>query len=89
VRFATPPLGNLRWAKPAPPEKVAEVQDGSVGRACIQSGGDSRTGATSNVGEDCLFLDLIVLSKAIKDPTSKLPVVNWIYGGAYGMFWIL
>jgi carboxylesterase type B len=33
--------------------------------------------------EDCLFLDLYVPGKAIRDPVnSKLPVMNWIYGGA-------
>jgi hypothetical protein len=31
-------------------------------------------------GEDCLFLDLFVPSKAFRG-RSKLPVVNYIYGG--------
>lgn len=34
--------------------------------------------------EDCLFLDLYVPGKAIRNETeSALPVVVWIYGGAY------
>jgi carboxylesterase type B len=32
--------------------------------------------------EDCLFLDVLVPSKALKGQV-KLPIVNWIYGGAY------
>jgi hypothetical protein len=36
----------------------------------------------SQTSEDCLFLDLYVPSKALKGGV-KLPVINWIYGGAY------
>ena len=32
---------------------------------------------------DCLFLDIRVPAAAIKDPSLKLPVVSWFYGGAY------
>src|ERR1700712_201525 len=32
--------------------------------------------------EDCLFLDVYVPGKALKGQV-KLPVINWIYGGAY------
>jgi carboxylesterase type B len=35
IRFAAPPIGNLRWAKPAPPEPVSGIQDGSYGPNCI------------------------------------------------------
>ncbi|KKY22420.1 putative lipase 2 [Diplodia seriata] len=34
--------------------------------------------------EDCLFLDLFVPGDAVRDPdTQSLPVIVWIYGGAY------
>ena len=33
--------------------------------------------------EDCLFLDLQVPGRAVRDPSYKLPVIVWIYGGAY------
>ena len=39
----------------------------------IFSGGD----------EDCLFLDVYVPGKAIKDPSLKLPVLVYMFGGAY------
>ncbi|KAF2423187.1 alpha/beta-hydrolase [Tothia fuscella] len=85
IRFAAPPLGNLRWAKPAVPLNTTEIQDGSAGRSCTQSGsaGRSPLPGPSTAGEDCLFLDLTVPSKAIKDPSLKLPVMAWYYGGAY------
>jgi hypothetical protein len=34
------------------------------------------------LGEDCLFLDIIVPGRALRGE-AKMPVVNWIYGGAY------
>jgi carboxylesterase type B len=34
-------------------------------------------------GEDCLFLDVTVPGAALRDTTIKLPVLDWIYGGAY------
>jgi acetyl esterase/lipase len=37
----------------------------------------------SGANEDCLFIDVHVPGKAIRSEAKKLPVVNWIYGGAY------
>ena len=37
IRFAAPPVGDLRWAKPAPPQKNTTVQDGSYGNKCVQA----------------------------------------------------
>jgi carboxylesterase type B len=44
--------------------------------------GKMLSGATE-VSEDCLFLDVYVPAKAFGKPESKLPVINWIYGGGY------
>lgn len=33
--------------------------------------------------EDCLFLDVYVPAKAVKNPSLNLPVIHWFYGGAY------
>lgn len=39
IRYAAPPLGNLRFAAPQPPAvNRSEVQTGSVGRICPQAG---------------------------------------------------
>jgi carboxylesterase type B len=43
--------------------------------------GTAASGA-KETAEDCLFLDVLVPSKALKGQV-KLPIVNWIYGGAY------
>ncbi|KAL9098489.1 MAG: hypothetical protein Q9163_005858, partial [Psora crenata] len=106
IRFGAPPVGDLRWAKPAPPSQEAEIQDGSYGPICKQTtikgpqlsgpGANSPIGKAFNqflagipipsfeaASEDCLFLDLRVPGKAIRDPSLKLPVVSWFYGGAY------
>lgn len=79
VRFAAPPLGQLRWAKPAPPLKTDAVQDGKEGRSCTQSSSRVIPGAGASAnppGEDCLFLDVTVPGKAIKTAGAKLPVMG-------------
>ncbi|KAL8820359.1 MAG: hypothetical protein Q9223_001408 [Gallowayella weberi] len=38
IRFAAPPTGDLRWAKPAPPTpEPTRLQDGSYGPVCVQA----------------------------------------------------
>ena len=37
IRYAAPPTGNLRFAKPAPPAQQSGVQDGSYGPICKQA----------------------------------------------------
>ena len=32
---------------------------------------------------DCLFLDIYVPAAAVEDPSLKLPVVSWFYGGDF------
>jgi carboxylesterase type B len=78
VRFAAPPLRQLRWAKPAPPLKTEVIQDGTEGRSCTQSSSRLILGGSSASppGEDCLFLDVTVPAKAIKTPSAKLPVMG-------------
>jgi carboxylesterase type B len=39
--------------------------------------------AWGGISEDCLFLNLFVPGKVIKDPSLKLPVIVNLYGGAY------
>ena len=36
-----------------------------------------------DIFQDCLFLDVYVPAKAVANPSLKLPVVSWFYGGAY------
>lgn len=39
--------------------------------------------ATALTTVDCLFLDILVPAKAIDNPSLKLPVISWFYGGDY------
>lgn len=84
MRFAASPLGQLRWAKPAPPLKTDVVQDGAEGRSCTQSSSRLVLGGSSASppGEDCLFLDVTVPGKAIKTLGAKLPVMGRDFIGA-------
>ncbi|KAL8650968.1 MAG: hypothetical protein Q9210_003512 [Variospora velana] len=94
IRFAAPPVGNLRWAKPAPPAQQSGVQDGSYGPICVQAPISNRDALNQLLGgiqvpstkpesEDCLFLDIYVPAKAIANPSLRLPVISWFYGGSY------
>ena len=49
IRFAAPPTGNLRWAKPAPPGQQDGVQDGSYGPVCIQVPASGSAGGATNI----------------------------------------
>ena len=77
IRFAAPPLGNLRFRKPQPPLETRGVQQANAfGPICYPVGGD-----LSSASEDCLFLNVWAPSDAT--PNSKLPVFFWIQGGGY------
>jgi carboxylesterase type B len=108
IRFAAPPIGTLRFAKPTLPQPTTGVQINPKGGTCPQflptkymiqaTNGLSGTllselsktvdiakwmgGGPSS--EDCLFLDVYVPGEAMRKK-AVLPVVNWIYGGAYVM----
>ena len=77
IRFAAPPLGNLRFRKPQPPVVTPGVQQADTfGPVCYAVGGSLSSGS-----EDCLFLNIWAPSDAT--PTSNFPVFFWIQGGGY------
>ena len=93
IRYAAPPLGNLRFSAPVAPinNRSAGVQDGSYGNICPNSftswqiGALSLAAGASNENEDCLFLDVVV-PKSVYDNKSKrgpVPVLVWFYGGGF------
>ncbi|EJD02747.1 triacylglycerol lipase [Fomitiporia mediterranea MF3/22] len=77
IRFAAPPLGDLRFRAPQDPPVNDTVQVADEhGPICFSTGASF---PESGHSEDCLFLDVFAPSSASSD--SKLPVFFWIQGG--------
>jgi len=89
IPFAAPPVGNLRFAQPQAPVAWQGVRDGTkYGHVCMQNPAPTRfppNGATdtenfTGMSEDCLNLNIWTPAKRAGE---KLPVMVWLYGGAY------
>ncbi|KAJ7174636.1 Alpha/Beta hydrolase protein, partial [Mycena filopes] len=80
VRFADPPIGDLRWRAPVSPPSthLGNVNATALGFACIATT-QSNSGATTN--EDCLFGNIYV--PIATEATSKLPVLVYFHGGGF------
>ena len=100
VRYARPPLGELRFRKPQPPlqEPAGTISDGSQYKTTVCPQALQSKATTDGYSEDCLvsgillfrirsrlilwqFLDVYVPT-GVK-PGDDVPVLVWIYGGAY------
>ncbi|KAH6854493.1 Alpha/Beta hydrolase protein [Chaetomium sp. MPI-CAGE-AT-0009] len=82
MRYAAPPLGNLRWRAPvepvpAPAGSVEEAM--AYGPICL---GNGVTYPVQGQSEDCLFVNVWAPTNATE--RSKLPVWVFIQGGGYG-----
>ncbi|KIK66281.1 hypothetical protein GYMLUDRAFT_157517 [Collybiopsis luxurians FD-317 M1] len=80
VRFAEPPVGNLRWKAPVfpPTTQLGTVNASSFGNACIPVPQSTVVKGTS---EDCLFVNVYVPADATS--ASNLPVMVWFHGGGF------
>lgn len=82
IPFAAPPLGDLRWRAPQPVKpwegvrKADAFAPGPMQNALFAIA----MGGTTNLSEDCLYLNLWTPAKHDDD---RLPVMVWIYGGAF------
>ncbi|KAK3330408.1 Alpha/Beta hydrolase protein [Apodospora peruviana] len=83
MRYAAPPLGNLRWRAPAAPHRTGGVEQAAYVRRGISFRpiclGIGRHLPMNDQDEDCLFVNVWAPSDA--SPRSRLPVWVFIQGG--------
>ena len=79
IRYAAPPIGNLRWKAPQPPFTWGGVLSdvSSFGPMCPQG---NPAQLKPDMSEDCLNLNIWSAAKE----GEKLPVFVWIHGGGFG-----
>lgn len=80
IRYAQPPVGELRWAEPQPAPPARGVVDATKpGGQCAQS--SAVPGAQPTANEDCLYLNITTPRAQV--PGIALPVMVWWHGGGY------
>ena len=87
IPYAAPPVGPLRWRPPQPASAWSGMHSAlQAGPACIQYGwplGGLGKNGSHQGQEDCLYLNIHaphIDPDAL--PTTRLPVMVWIHGGA-------
>ncbi|KAG2139720.1 Alpha/Beta hydrolase protein [Suillus clintonianus] len=95
IRYAAPPLGELRWAAPQPPPTMSGIQQATTQpNECYQAPlGNASTNPFENTSlskrdvsqsEDCLFLNVYTPgSQVVATASGGLPVIVYIHGGGY------
>jgi carboxylesterase type B len=88
IRFAQPPTGDLRFRSPLTPPPYVEVVihgDEYKSTECVSSVPPEAPfpafNGTTWGQEDCLFLNVQV-PEGVKEG-DNIPVIHWLYGGAY------
>ena len=80
IRYAAPPVGDLRWQPPQPvPQAMATSKATAFAPHCAQLA--SAFGVASNT-EDCLYLNVFAPGTPRAANAKPLPVMVWIHGGA-------
>ncbi|CAN9380344.1 unnamed protein product [Alternaria alternata] len=84
IRYAAPPVGDLRWRAPAAPvvssDDIVDAIEFAPG--CPQAAPAPFPVITAPSGsEDCLFFNVYAPRRKEK---AKLPVLVWVHGGGYG-----
>lgn len=77
IPYAKPPVGELRYRAPQPPENWEGIRSCSEFQpSCIQP----QRGESFPVSEDCLYLNVYTPARSSEE---RLPVMFWIYGGGF------
>jgi para-nitrobenzyl esterase len=79
IPYAAPPVGDLRWKPPQPPDSWPGI------RECTVFGKSSPQPVMPDLAdmpqsEDCLYLNVLTPAKNTSD---ALPVMVWLHGGGY------
>jgi para-nitrobenzyl esterase len=77
IRYARPPVGQLRWLPPQPMSRWRGVVPATAsGPACPQDNGNPKERSDA---EDCLTVDVTVPKEGAK----RKPVMVWLHGGGF------
>uniref|UniRef100_A0A914E3R7 Carboxylesterase type B domain-containing protein n=1 Tax=Acrobeloides nanus TaxID=290746 RepID=A0A914E3R7_9BILA len=80
IPFASPPIDELRFEKPQPPQPRSEtLQTKEFKKNCVPY---VHHEIELGYSEDCLYLNIFAPSEKSKDPEDR-PVLVWIHGGRF------
>jgi len=87
--YARPPVGELRWRAPQPPQASSVTREALVaGASCVQLANELETTeekpGTPIGSEDCLYLNVYAprfQPGEVPSGKARLPVMVWIHGG--------
>lgn len=89
VPFAAPPVRDLRWKAPQPAMKWSGAYHADrVAPMCLQAIRSRKMNhyfGNEAISEDCLYLNVWAPPSEMLAPDQKLPVIVWIYGGAFNV----